>query len=65
MEEKPRDKQADPDDESEQAENIYRCQFPDAFFPQFFKVRDYTYGEKGENKEHHPEDIALISSGLC
>jgi len=46
--------QTDPDDEPEQVEDIDRCLFPDALFPQFLEVRENPGGKEGENKEHHP-----------
>ena len=51
MEEYPGYKKSDPDNKSEQRNNVYHSKSPDSFLPQFLEIRDKTDGEKGQGKE--------------
>ena len=51
MKKQPGDEQSDPDDETEQANDIDGRKLGYPFFHQFLKIGNQTDGEKGEQEE--------------
>ena len=62
MEKQPRDRQAEPDDESEQTQHVNQRQAPDPFLPKLPEVRNYADGEEGHHEKDTAEDVATESS---
>src|SRR5438105_14665437 len=62
-EEQPRDQQADPDHEAEQADEIDRGQSADAFRPQPLEVRQNADREERQDEEDDAEGVGLADRG--
>src|SRR3954469_7155058 len=61
--EQPRDQQSDPDHEAEQADEIDRGQFADAFGPQLLEVGQNADREEGQDEEDDAEGVGLADRG--
>src|SRR6478672_2468380 len=61
--EQPRDQQAHPDHEAEQADEIDRGQFADAFRPQPLEVRQDADREERQDEEDDAEGVGLADRG--
>src|SRR5260370_5491212 len=59
VEEDPRDRQPDPDDEAEQADHVDQSETAEAFFPQLLEIGHDSDREKRHDEEKHSEDVAL------
>src|SRR5437016_7844179 len=57
VEKQPGNQQTDPNDETEQADQIHGRQSADAFFAEFPEVRDHADGKEGEDKKQHTENV--------
>src|SRR5206468_5722154 len=57
MEEQPGNQQADPDDESEKADQVNCRQAADPFLAQLPEIRGHPDGEEGEDKKQDPEHV--------
>ena len=64
MEEQPRDEQADPDDEAEEADNIHDGKTANAFFKQLLEVGDQADGEEGKQEEQGAHAVQGAGHGL-
>src|SRR5207245_2295529 len=64
VEEQPGDDQADPNDESEQTNQINRRQPSDPFLPQLIEVRDDADSEEAQDEEQNAEGIGTGGDGL-
>src|SRR5476649_2285775 len=62
-EEQPRDQQAHPDHEAEQADEIDRGQSADAFRPQPLEVRQNADREERQDEEDDAEGVGLADRG--
>src|SRR5438309_1648583 len=64
MEENPRDRQADPDDEAEQTHHVNERQAADPFFPEFLEIGHEPDREKSHDEEQFAKYVALSGRGL-
>ena len=65
MEKEPRYRKPNPDDESEQAQDVDNGQPADPFLPEFAEVGNHADGEERNDEEQLPENVAFIRDGFC
>src|SRR5215471_18790851 len=58
-EEDPGDQEADPDNETEQAEQIDRGEFAKPFLPERLEIRQHADGEESQNEEDDAKRVGL------
>src|SRR5690348_11847377 len=63
-EEQPRNDEAHPDDESEQAHQVHGGELADAFLPELAEIRHHADGEEREHEEDAAEHVRLTHRRL-
>ena len=64
VKEQPGDRQPDPDNEPEQADDINGGQPADALFPELLEVRHDADGKEGHHEENAAKDVGLAHRRL-